>query len=295
MSETTLSALFSTFKVSAEVFHNGQYCGSWSIDTSGTQYLSFHLVTHGQCYLMVNGNIGQTQLLKRGDLVLFPHDAKHQLSNEPTFLSEVNTSKSINYQGGVKVDATGLVCGYFSHQHPLIKQMTEYLPESIVISADEVGTSTLASIVQLLVNESLAEEKGATFVLERLSECVLALLFREHLDMEQGLFAALSHQKLNSAISTIINQPEAKWDLENLAKLSHMSRTSFSELFKSVVGTSVMEFVTQWRISVAYRLLKDEGIPTLAAAQQVGYENESSFSKAFKRVLGKTPGSVRCS
>jgi AraC family transcriptional activator of mtrCDE len=293
MSEDILNKVFATFKVNADVFHNGQYCGNWSIDTSGKHYLSFHFVTHGQCYLMVNDNSNEIVSLNKGDLVLFPHDSNHCISNEPNFESVVNSAESKNFQDGLIADSTGLVCGYFVHQHPLIKQMTEYLPESIIISDTHHQQSHLSSIVKMLIEESQRSEMGSTFILENLAECVLALLLRDHLSLDKGLFAALAHSKLNSAISAIIKKPEHKWSLENLAELSHMSRTSFSELFKAVVGLPVMEYVTHWRISVAYRLLKDEGVSTLAAALQVGYDNESSFSKAFKRVLAVTPGSVR--
>ena len=293
MSEDVLSKLFATFKVNADIFHNGLYCGNWSIDTSGKHYLSFHLVTQGQCYLMINNNAEQIITLEQGDLVLFPHDAKHCLSNEANFESVINSAQSQPYQLEMKAGSTGLVCGYFVHQHPLVKQITEHLPESIVIKKDNAKESTLSSVMQLLIKESIKSGRGTTFILESLSKCVLALLLREHLSLDKGLLAALAHSKLNPAISAIINQPEHKWNLEKLSKLSYMSRTSFSDLFKSVVGVAVMEYVTQWRISVAYRLIKDEKISTITAAVQVGYDNESSFSKAFKRVLGVTPGAVR--
>ncbi|MBL4942771.1 MAG: AraC family transcriptional regulator [Colwellia sp.] len=293
MSEDVLSKLFATFKVNADIFHNGQYCGNWSIDSSGKHYLNFHLVTHGKCYLKINGNVDEIITLEQGDLVLFPHDAKHCVSNEPHFETAINSVQSESYQLGVKANSTGLVCGNFIHQHPLVKQMTEYLPESIIIKAANSQKSLLFSIIKLLIEESIKSGKGSTFILENLSKCILALLLREHLDLDKGLFAALAHNKLYPAISAIIKQPEHKWSLDSLSSLSHMSRTSFSELFKAVVGLPVMEYVTHWRISVAYRLIKDERISTIAAAIQVGYDNESSFSKAFKRVLGVTPGSVR--
>jgi len=293
MTEETLNRVFSTFNVSAEVFHNGQYCGNWAIDTSGNHYLSFHIVTHGNCYLMVNDNERDIIELQQGDLVLFPHDAKHCISNDPNFESVINSSQPTDFQDGLGVDATGLVCGYFVHQHPLVKQMTEYLPETIILSEQGPNKTSLPVLVRLLVDESLNSNKGEIFILEKLSECILALLLREHVSLDKGLFAALANVKLNPAISAIINQPKHKWTLENLAELSHVSRSTFSDLFRTVVGMPVMEYVTQWRISVAYRLLKDQGVSTLAAALEVGYENESSFSKAFKRVLGVSPGSVR--
>ena len=162
-----------------------------------------------------------------------------------------------------------------------------------ILARNNKEMSSLPALVSLLIDESLRSEEGATFILEKLSECILALLLREHVGLDKGLFAALANPRLNPSISAIIKQPEQKWTLESLAKLSNMSRTTFSELFKTVVGMPVMEYVTQWRISVAYRRLKDQRISTLAAALEVGYENESSFSKAFKRVLGISPGAVR--
>jgi AraC-like DNA-binding protein len=72
-----------------------------------------------------------------------------------------------------------------------------------------------------------------------------------------------------------------------------MSRAGFSELFKAILQQSPIEYVTQWRISLAYRMLTDEKATTLQAALACGYDNESSFSKAFKRVLGISPGSLR--
>lgn len=293
LAKDVLNQVFATFKVNAEVFHNGQYCGNWAIDTSGKHYLSFHLITHGKCYLMVNGNRELIVALKQGDFVLFPHDAKHCISSEPSFQSEINVSQSEGFDNGLQKDSTGLICGYFVHQHPLIKQMTEYLPESIVVNNNEQTSSALSQLVKLLIEESLSNDKGSSFLLEKFSECILALLLREHLNLDKGLFAGLANVKLNSAISAIINRPELKWNLDSLASESHMSRSSFSDLFKTVVGLPVMEFLTQWRISLAYRLLKDQGLSTLATAIKVGYDNESSFSKAFKRVLGISPGAVR--
>jgi AraC-like DNA-binding protein len=293
MSADVLNQVFSTLKVQADIFHNGQYCGNWAIDTSGKHYLSFHLVTHGQCYLMVNDNKDEIVTLKQGDMVLFPHDAKHCISSDSSFSSIINTAQSQDLDGGLQSDGTGLVCGYFVHEHPLVKQMTDYLPESIVVSQTATDEVRLSTFLKLLIQESLTAQKDSSFVLEKLSECVLAVMLAEYISLDQGLFAALANNKLNPAVSAIISAPSTKWTLEELAQLCNMSRTTFSELFRSVVNLPVMEFVTQWRISVAYRLLKDQSVSTLAAALEVGYESESSFSKAFKRVLGVSPGAVR--
>ena len=79
-----LNQLFSTFKVSSEIFHNGQYCGSWALDTSGLHYMNFHIVSHGECYLTV-GDDPQIHNLEEGDMVLFPRDIRHCISNDDRF------------------------------------------------------------------------------------------------------------------------------------------------------------------------------------------------------------------
>lgn len=54
-----------------------------------------------------------------------------------------------------------------------------------------------------------------------------------------------------------------------------------------------LEFVTYWRLSQAYQWLASGAQTALGAAFSRGYDYESSFSKAFKRVLGVSPGAVR--
>ena len=287
-----LNQLFSTLKVTANVFHNGQYCGNWAIDTSGSSYISFHIVSHGRCFLSIDGGTSHKELLKAGDIVLFPRDSKHCLTNDEDFNQPINTEVSQDFNHGVQPQSTGLVCGYFTHQHPLVEKLTQHMPEFVVIKEQEDG-SGLSLLLKALLQESLASHKGSALILAKLSEAILAMLFRDNLAGDEGILAAIAHPKLGKAIEVIHQQPQHKWTVETLAQCSHMSRAAFSELFKQITGQSPMEYLTQWRIALAYRLLADENASTLHAALSCGYDNESSFSKAFKRVLGISPGQVR--
>ena len=68
-----------------------------------------------------------------------------------------------------------------------------------------------------------------------------------------------------------------------------MSRTVFALRFKEVVGETAIEYLTRWRMLLAAERLTSshESIATIAAS--LGYESESSFGKAFRRVLGCSP------
>lgn len=289
-----LSQLFSTFKVSANVFHNGQYCGNWAVDTSGSQYMSFHIVSFGRCFVKVGSNPEQIPL-EQGDVVLFPRDVIHCITNDESFSIDKNLAQSAGYDEGVNSDGTGLICGYFAHSHPLITTITEHLPASIVIKRQlhAEQKSGINFLLEALLDESTSSKKGSELILGKIAEALLAIIFRQHLPSETGVLAASIHPKLGAAIKAIHEDSEKKWTVEKLAELCFMSRSAFSELFKSVLTLTPMEYIAQWRLSKAYRMLADEKVSTLQAAISCGYDNESSFSKAFKRVMGVSPGSVR--
>jgi AraC-like DNA-binding protein len=54
-----------------------------------------------------------------------------------------------------------------------------------------------------------------------------------------------------------------------------------------------MQYLTQWRMQVAGGLLRDTNAKLVAVALDVGYESEAAFSRAFKRVVGVSPGAWR--
>jgi AraC-like DNA-binding protein len=289
-----INQLFSTFKVTSQIFHNGQYCGSWSIDTSGKKYISFHIVNHGRCFLTV-GDSPEVYTLEEGDVVLFPNDIRHCLTNDETFSQPINSGGSITFDEGIKEGSTGIICGYFVHNHPLIGNITSYLPDKVVLRRAKLSkdNSSAACLLEALLKESLSDKIGAELVMNKIAEALLALVFRTYLPANHGVIAAMSHPQLSKVIQAIHSNPENKWTVDNMAELCFLSRAKFSDLFKSVLMETPMNYLTQWRISVAYRMLADEKVSTLHAAIACGYDNESSFSKAFKRLLGVNPGAVR--
>jgi AraC-like DNA-binding protein len=68
-----------------------------------------------------------------------------------------------------------------------------------------------------------------------------------------------------------------------------MSRSTFALKFKGTVGASPMEYLTHWRMLLAGDRLVNSSDPVSAIALSLGYESESAFSTAFKRVMGCAP------
>lgn len=270
------------------MFHNGQYCGAWAVDTSGQQKMLFHVVTRGYCFAKSNGH---TYRLEAGDAVFFPSDAKHSITNDNTQDLETNLATSVPMTEALDQDATGLVCGDFGHNHPVFERLLQQLPDVIVIRKRDDFAS--GKILTMMLEESQSSQQDSSILLSRLADCLFYLLVRDHIGSNAGVFAAFAHPRLNAAMELIHADAKSKHSLEDLARTCAMSRSAFSSTFKEVVGQTPADYAVQWRMSLAYRWLKDEGLSTSSVASRVGYESESSFAKAFTRVMGMGPGQAR--
>ncbi len=72
-----------------------------------------------------------------------------------------------------------------------------------------------------------------------------------------------------------------------------MSRSGFSARFSNLVGESAMRYLTQWRMQLARAQLQETSDTLSVLADRLGYQSEAAFCRAFKRVFGVSPGSVR--
>lgn len=72
-----------------------------------------------------------------------------------------------------------------------------------------------------------------------------------------------------------------------------MSRSAFSARFRALVGEPPLRYLTRWRMHVAIARLKEDNTTVGELAECLGYESEAAFSRAFKRIAGAAPGTVR--
>jgi AraC-like DNA-binding protein len=102
----------------------------------------------------------------------------------------------------------------------------------------------------------------------------------------------MADRRLGTAISSMYSDPARDWTLEDLADSANLSQSGFAARFKSVVGQSPLEFLTQHRMHRAGELMRS-GLSTAEVANRVGYDSEISFARAFKRIMGRTPGAFK--
>jgi AraC-like DNA-binding protein len=109
-------------------------------------------------------------------------------------------------------------------------------------------------------------------------------------------FSASSSSRVNcvSSIMSASVQPfTSVWTLADLARDVGFSRSALADRFTHFVGLPPMQYLTQWRMQVAARLLSDGVAKVSAVGRDVGYDSEAAFSRAFKKVTGVPPARWR--
>lgn len=267
--------------------------GSWRIRRSEVGRAFYCVVLKGSCCLIAEGH--EPTILQEGDFVLIPSAHNFTMSSEDAAtLEDFETPPSILPNGEFRMglqsgppDVQSLV-GYCVLGSPDADLLVSLLPRLVHIR----GEKRLSAIVQLVVDESLAQRPGREVVLARLLEVLLIEAFRSATGKpeSQGLVRGLADERLTTAIRKIHENPASPWTVEQLAKEAALSRSAFYARFNRALGLAPMEYLFVLRMAIAKKMLRsneDGGIA--AVAEHIGYGSASAFSVAFTRHVGMSP------
>ena len=95
--------------------------------------------------------------------------------------------------------------------------------------------------------------------------------------------------QLQRAIERMHAECDKPLDIKTLADEAGMSPSAFHHNFKALTATSPLQYMKTIRLHKAKLLMLNEGISAGAAADRVGYESPSQFSREFKRFFGESP------
>lgn len=263
----------------------------------------FHMMTEGTGVFCIDNSEIQ---LNKGDFILFPKGEGHLLSDglckQFTPLAELPiatiTERYETLSFGGNGEKTDLICGTLLFQHPLAIKVLGILPSHVIVRCDDnLGIAMMTYISQLLAAETFSVELGAEAILSRLADIIVIMALRQHLtglsNEKIGWLSALQDDRIGAALSLIHETPAHHWSLDELAKTVAMSRTSFAQQFKKLVGNTPMEYLTEWRMSLAYSRLQLSKDTMLTIALDIGYQSEAAFSRAFKKIIGQSPNEIR--
>ncbi|EHH1184080.1 AraC family transcriptional regulator [Vibrio vulnificus] len=283
------SHLIQHMRLDVEVYHNAQVCGNWVINKDEATHTSFHMVTKGDCRLDVPDVMQET--LSTGDLVIFPKELSHRLSPITPLIGE---QQHLSYAQCQDPNSTGLLCAKVEFQHIGIHGILQALPCVFVIKAEE-SEKWLTPIMSMILAESYQDGTGSDVIIGRLAELLFINALRAYLyshPEQVGLLSLYAHPKLRHVISAVHQQPQHDWTLESLAKHCAMSRSALANTFRQISGSTVIEYLTWWRMQLAWSQIK-AGDSIALVAESVGYRSEAAFSRAFKKAFLVSPGKAR--
>jgi AraC-like DNA-binding protein len=168
----------------------------------------------------------------------------------------------------------------------------------VVHLRQEADQAALLWSVKRMMQELHEQRPGSSLMAEHLAHMMLILALRLHMeevaksagaDAGVGWLFALADRQMGAALSAMHAEPAHRWTLQALAQRAGMSRSAFALRFKTMVGASAMEYLTRWRMLLAGDKLLNTSAPISVIAPSLGYESESAFSTAFKRVMGCSP------
>ena len=327
MNPDPLSDVLRSVRLRGSVFYYVSFRDEWAAETPGSpdlaaalmpgaeHVIAYHMVVKGNGWAAVEG-LAPVRL-SQGDIALFPRGDAHVISSAPGIRALPDHSDwryttrndpkpiPVAYHRGVlrpdpsnpAYDATTVViCGFIGCDIKPFNPLIDALPRLLHQTADGM-VPWLAPVLDQAVSESQRGRAGSAAVLERVSEMVFVDAARRYLEslpeQTSGWLGALKDRHVGKAIGLMHAQTAHPWTVDELGRQVGLARSALHERFVELVGQPPMHYLTSWRMQRGAALLRDGHSNVAAIAQEVGYESEAAFARAFKRLVGQPPATWR--
>lgn len=305
-----LSDLLSAVRLDGAVYVNAEFTAPWCV---ATQYglhsaapklpdtdhvVFFHLLTDGSCLARLAGGMQEIRV-EAGDLLLLAHDDLHVLGSDLTLpYAEVRNVPPegglLEFRAGGGGAATKFICGYLACDRRASRALLGSLPPMLRISLGDVSRSGwLADLLRLGVEESRAQRPGSQSLLAKLSELAFTEALRRYAQSNppelKGWLAGLQDPYVGRALALLHGEPTRGWTVEELSREVALSRSALADRFAGTIGLPPMQYLTQWRLTLAAQALRAGSESITRIAERSGYDSDAAFARAFKREFGVPP------
>ncbi len=298
-----LSEVLRDLRLAHARYGRSELTAPWGIAVPFREGVRFHAMLEGHCWIEAKGL--PPLLLERGDVLLLPHGTEHTMSDRPKgrVLPLADVKPALIGNGTYELKSGGggsrslIACCTIGFEGPTANPLLELLPAVMHIRHTEHSDTDLPGLLAMMAREAGGQRIGSATVMARLADIVVTQVIRSWVetcsDDLTGWLAAVRDPQIGSALARIHRSPGEDWPVDRLAALSGMSRSRFSQRFKSLLSISPARYLLQWRLRLAESWLRNGYMSLSQVASELGYESDASFSRAFKRFTGISPGAVR--
>jgi AraC-like DNA-binding protein len=274
--------------------------------------MEYHAVAKGSCWAGIPD--GPSVQLFAGDVVMFPHGDANVVSSAPGMrglpdlgfyssaaerapLRLAFNGRNVMHSQASESDADAtIVCGFRGCDLQPFNPLIAALPRLLHLRATE-DDAWIARFTQQAVAESHAQRPGGEAMLARMSEMMFVDAVRRYADQlppqSAGWLAGLRDRFVGRTLALMHEHLAQDWTIDELGRRAGLSRSALHERFVQLLGVPPMQYLAQWRMQAAARLLLETRATVAAIALDVGYESEAAFARAFKRLVGKPPAAWR--
>jgi len=170
---------------------------------------------------------------------------------------------------------------------------------AVVVKLDEKDIGTLESILIKLFREQELDIAGCDISVRATLLELLVFLYRTrlrilpHWQHYETLGSLISHKRVQGVIAYATAHCHESLNLDGLARMAGVNRTTFCRLHKTLTGTTPMKLLASARIERAKELLTGSRLPLAEISQRVGFADPPSFFRAFRHHCGITPLAYR--
>lgn len=274
--------------------------GKWALSYEPFQHVKVGTVVRGECWLAITGS--EPTLLQEGDFYLLGNPSRYLMGSDPTVRPrEAEPLWAAAKDGELRIGMgsrreTLVYGGLFLFDNPNAPLLLDVLPQLVHVRGEDPRGRLLEHVTELLVAEIDAGAVGGSLVIDHLVQILLVHMLRAYgnqADRTHGWLGALSDPHIGAALRAVHADAAHRWTLEELCGIAGMSRSAFAASFKKKVGQAPLEYVMKWRMSLARDALRHDEISISELSFRVGYESESAFSTAFRRIVGSSPKQFR--
>lgn len=272
--------------------------GPWCMVFRAYDGIKMGAVLMGECWLKPDGEAAIR--LTKGDAWLLsggrPYLMGSDLSLSPVEARSVyaGAADGVAHYGG-EVDFIA-IAGRTVFDPAQAGLLLDLLP-SLIHLPWSTDAEVLSWLLRQLRHESANDRPGGDLMTVHLAGMMFVQMLRGWLEGPEaprtGWLGALRDPRIAKALAQMHEAPARAWSVAGLAADCGMSRSAFAERFRTLTGFSPLDYIVRWRMRLAGRALRRGNEPLSRIARASGYESDSAFSHAFKRVMGVSPKAWR--
>lgn len=279
---------------------NLRAAGEWALRFDAFLHVRIGGLVQGTCWLIIDGH--EPVRLEEGDTFLLGNPPSYVLASalavnpRPAERMWTDAEDGLVRIGAESEEELYLCVGHIGFDDSNAALLTDLLPPLVIVRAADAQGTRLGQLIDLLATEVTDAATGGPLVQNHLAQILLVHMLRAHAaqtDRPTGWLGALNEDGIGDALRAMHADMARSWSLAELAEISHMSRSTFAQAFKGHVGTPPLEYLIQWRMSLARDALARDTVSISELARDTGYRSESAFSTAFRRVVGSSPAQFR--